>query len=162
VIVIFEGARGAGISHARLSVPDFLEGRKGEAALATAVCWSSRPSSRRPAVIGAFSANVIRLRAGLCFLDAAVLATRGPRRFRWRQTALLAASGFSDSPGDAAPFEAFVIRGPRRVSLLSGDGARSSSPSSPCPSSARRSRPWGCSHGAARRRRVVMERGIPA
>jgi drug/metabolite transporter (DMT)-like permease len=106
-----------------LSVSDFLEGRKGEAAaLATAVCWSLTPffftaASRR---IGAFAANVIRLAVALCLLDAAVLVTGAASTLPWRQAALLAASGLVGlSLGDAALFEAFVALGPRRVSLLS-------------------------------------------
>jgi drug/metabolite transporter (DMT)-like permease len=106
-----------------LSVSDFLEGRRGEAAaLATAVCWSLTPffftaASRR---IGAFSANVIRLVLALCFLDVAVLVTGASSALPWRQTVLLSASGFVGlSLGDAALFEAFVALGPRRVSLLS-------------------------------------------
>jgi drug/metabolite transporter (DMT)-like permease len=100
-----------------------LSERIGEAAaLATAVCWSITPffftaASRR---IGAFSANILRLVIALCLLDAAVIATGAMSPLPWRQTALLAASGFVGlSLGDAALFEAFVLLGPRRTSLLS-------------------------------------------
>lgn len=105
-----------------MPLEELLSSRKGEAAaLATAVCWSLTPffftaASRR---IGAFSSNVIRLVLASVFLTTAVLLTRSFHPVPWKQGALLAASGFVGlTLGDAALFEAFMILGPRRVSLL--------------------------------------------
>jgi drug/metabolite transporter (DMT)-like permease len=101
---------------------ELIEGHKGEAAaLATAVCWSVTPffftaAGRR---IGAFATNVIRLVIACALLGAAVLATGSAHEMPGRQAALLAASGFIGlALGDAALFEAFVLIGPRHVSLL--------------------------------------------
>lgn len=106
----------------RLPLAELLSSRRGEAAaLATAVCWSVTPffftaASRR---IGAFSANVIRLVIACVLLGAAVAATRDGGFPTTAQTLLFALSGFIGlALGDAALFEAFVLIGPRRVSLL--------------------------------------------
>lgn len=105
-----------------MPVEELLSSHKGEAAaLATAVCWSLTPffftaASRR---IGAFATNVVRLVLACVFLGAVVLATGSFHAMPGRQTAMFALSGFIGlTLGDAALFDAFVILGPRRVSLL--------------------------------------------
>jgi drug/metabolite transporter (DMT)-like permease len=106
----------------RLSFSELLAGRVGEAAaLATAVCWAVTPfffaaAARR---LGSLRVNVVRLVMASCLLCAAVLATGTAQAIPARQAALLAASGVVGlALGDAALFEAFVILGPRRSSLL--------------------------------------------
>jgi drug/metabolite transporter (DMT)-like permease len=103
--------------------PDsFLASHRGEAAaLLTALCWSVTPffftaASRR---VGSFATNLIRLVLACGFLAAAVFVTSAAQPVPWRQAALFAASGFTGlAIGDAALFEAFVLLGPRRTSLL--------------------------------------------
>jgi drug/metabolite transporter (DMT)-like permease len=106
----------------RLPAGGLLSRHLGEAAaLATAVCWSVTPffftaASRR---IGSFSANVVRLVIACLLLGAAVLVTTAGDTPPPRQTILFVASGLIGlTLGDAALFEALVILGPRRVSLL--------------------------------------------
>lgn len=106
----------------RLPDGGFLSRHLGEAAaLATAVCWSVTPffftsASRR---IGSFSANVVRLVLACVLLGVAVLVTTAGDTPPPRQTLLFVASGLIGlTLGDAALFEALVILGPRRVSLL--------------------------------------------
>jgi drug/metabolite transporter (DMT)-like permease len=106
----------------RLPAGGFLSRHLGEAAaLATAVCWSVTPffftsASRR---IGSFSANVVRLVIACALLGLAVLVTTAGDAPPPRQTLLFVASGLIGlTLGDAALFEALVILGPRRVSLL--------------------------------------------
>ncbi len=105
-----------------MPLEELLSSRKGEAAaLATAVCWSLTPffftaASRR---IGAFATNVIRLVLACLFLGAVVLATGSLHAMPGRQTTMFVLSGLIGlTLGDAALFDAFVILGPRRVSLL--------------------------------------------
>lgn len=105
-----------------LPAEGFLSHHLGEAAaLATAVCWSVTPffftaASRR---IGSFSANVVRLVIACVLLGAAVLVTTAGDTPPPRQSLLFVASGLIGlTLGDAALFEALVILGPRRVSLL--------------------------------------------
>ncbi len=107
----------------RLSLSDLFAAHRGEAAaLATAVCWSVTPffftaASRR---IGAFRANLVRLVLACLFLGATAAASGAFSAIPSRQVVLLAASGLVGlTLGDAALFEALVILGPRRVSLLS-------------------------------------------
>jgi drug/metabolite transporter (DMT)-like permease len=106
-----------------LPVPELLESRKGEAAaLATAVCWSLTPFFFTAASlrIGAFATNVIRLVLACVFLATAVAITGAAHDVPSRQSVMFVLSGIVGlTLGDAALFDAFMILGPRRVSLLS-------------------------------------------
>lgn len=106
-----------------MPVAELLETHRGEAAaLATAVCWSLTPFFFTSASlrIGAFATNVIRLVLACLFLAAAVTVTGDAHAIPARQTWMFVLSGFVGlTLGDAALFDAFVILGPRRVSLLS-------------------------------------------
>lgn len=105
-----------------MPLEELLSSRKGEAAaLATAVCWSLTPffftaASRR---IGAFATNVVRLVLACIFLGTVVVATGSFHAMPGRQTVMFVLSGLIGlTLGDAALFDAFMILGPRRVSLL--------------------------------------------
>jgi drug/metabolite transporter (DMT)-like permease len=106
-----------------LPVPELLDSHKGEAAaLATAVCWSLTPFFFTAASlrIGAFATNVIRLVLACLFLATAVAVTGAAHAVPGRQAWMFVLSGIVGlTLGDAALFDAFVILGPRRVSLLS-------------------------------------------
>lgn len=105
-----------------MPLPELLESHKGEAAaLATAVCWSLTPFFFTAASlrIGAFATNVIRLVLACVFLGATVLVMGAAHTMPGRQAVMFVMSGLIGlTLGDAALFDAFMILGPRRVSLL--------------------------------------------